>query len=122
VSRPRKEPTLKDKLAAALRELGTIPFDHARLMTADQIISLFQFNHILYHTHEGSDEHWNLEPLLIKAHRKRTAEIDVPQIAKTDRITEAQAAFRKRLMTPRDERPPKRSRFGSRPFPKRSRS
>jgi hypothetical protein len=122
MARARKEPTLRDKLAAALRELGGIPFDHAKLMTADQIISLFQFNHVLYHAQDGSDEHWNLEPMFIRAHRKITAERDVPQIAKTRRISTEHEAFRKRMLTPRDERPPKRSRFGSRPFPKRSRS
>lgn len=119
MSRPRKEPTLKDKLAAALREIAQIPMDHARLMTADQMLSLFQFHHILYHTDSGIDEHWNLEPMLIRPHRERTAKIDVPQIARTRRISATEEEFRRRMLTPRDERPVKRSRIPSRPFPKR---
>lgn len=117
--RRRKDPTLKDKLAAALRVIAEIQFSHARQMSADQIISLFQFHHILYHAQDGSDEHWNLEPMLIQAHRERTAKIDVPQIGKTRRISKENEEFQRRLLTPRDERPPKRSRWGSRPFPKR---
>lgn len=106
----------KTKLAAALRELAQIPHAHAKLMTADNIISLFQFHHIEYHADSANDAHYNLDPTLIRAHRKRTAKIDVPQIAKTKRISVAQAEFRQRLLTPRDERPKKQSRWGSRPF------
>lgn len=119
----RKEPTLKAKLAAVVRQLLGIPFDHARLMTDDQVISLVQFNHILYHAdhkHEPwVDDHWNLEAMTIMAHRERTAKIDIPQIAKTRRITKSEAEFRERLLTPRDQREPKKSRWGKRPFPTR---
>ena len=88
-------------------------------MTADQIISLVQWHHIHYHRDSANDEHWNLDPLPIRAHSERTAKIDIPQIAKTKRITKDQEAFRARILTPRDQRPAKRSRFQSRPFPKR---
>lgn len=119
----RKEPTLTAKLAATIRQLLNIPFDHARLMTDDQVISLVQFNHILYHSqnkHEPwVDEHWNLEAMTIMAHRERTAKIDLPQIGKTRRITKTEAEFRERLLTPRDQREPKKSRWGKRPFPTR---
>lgn len=119
----RKEPTLTAKLAAVIRQLLGIPFDHARLMTDDQVISLVQFNHILYHTDmkddPDCDAHWNLEAMTIMAHRERTAKIDVPQIAKTRRISKAHIEFRERLLAPRDQREAKKSRWGSRPFPKR---
>lgn len=115
----RKEPTLTDKLAAALRELLGIPYEHAKLMTAEQILSLVEWHHIRYHADGNGVEHYNLDPLPIRAHRERTAKIDIPQIAKTKRITTAQAEFRKRLLTPRDERPTKQSRWGSRPFQNR---
>lgn len=117
----RKEPTLTAKLAAALRELLQIPHEHAKLMTDDQVISLVQFHHIEYYATGGSDEHWNLEPLTIKGHKTRTAKIDVPQIAKTRRITAEHEEFRRRLATPRDEREPKRSRWGKRSFQKKVR-
>lgn len=112
----RKEPTLKAKLAAALRELLGIPYEHAVLMTEDQVLSLVQWHHIHYHRDSANDEHWNLDPLPIRAHRDRTAKIDIPQIAKTKRIAKAEEEFRARLLTPRDQRPPKKSRWGSRSF------
>lgn len=111
--------SLKAKLAAALRELAKIPHAHAEQMTEDMVLSLFDWHHIVYHADSANDEHYNLEPMLIRAHRERTAKIDVPQIAKTKRITRAQEEFRRTLLTPRDQRPPKVSRWGSRPFQKR---
>lgn len=114
----RKHVGLKTKLAAALRELAKIPMDHACQMTADQVIGLFEFNHTLYwvdNKHEPwVDEHWNIEPLLIRAHRERTAKIDVPQIAKTKRISRAHQDFVQRLLAPRDEREPRRSKWPKR--------
>lgn len=110
--------SFKTMLAATLRELAQIPVAHAEQMTAEQIISLFVFDHGVYHVHGGSDEHYNLTPLLIKPNREKTGK-DVTQIRKTDRISVAQAEFRKRLLTPRDQRPKKQSRWGSRPFQKR---
>ena len=119
MTRSRKEPTLKAKLAATLRELLRIPYDEARLLTADQIISRVEFHHIHYHAQDGVDDHWNLDPLPKAEHRARTAKIDIPQIAKTKRLARAHEEFRTKLLTPRDERPPKQSRWGSRPFQKR---
>lgn len=115
----RKEPTLTDKLAAALRELLGIPYEHAVQMTAEQIISLVQWHHIHYHRDSANDEHWNLDPLPIRAHKERTAKIDLPQIGKTKRLTKAHEEFRRTILTPRDERPVKKSRWGSRQFQKR---
>lgn len=119
----RKKPTLKAMLAATLRELLKIPHDHARLMTDEQIISLVQFQHILYHSQNREepwvDEHWNLEPMLIADHKEITAKKDIPQIAKTKRISKAHEEFRRTILTPRDERPRKQSRWGSRKFEKR---
>jgi len=118
----RKEPTLRAKLAAAIRELFKIPHEHAKLMTEDQILSLVEWHHIVYHTDTADDSHHNLEPMLIKAHKERTAKIDVPQIAKTRRISKQHEEFQRRLLTPRDERPPKKSRWPKRKFTSRSSS
>lgn len=119
----RKEPTLKAKLAAALRELFKIPYEHAKLMTDEQVLSLFQWQHIHYHSQNRDepwvDAHWNLEPLLIGDHKEITAKVDLPQIGKTRRITKAQEEFRQRLLTPRDQRPPKKRTIQSRGFQKR---
>jgi hypothetical protein len=114
--------SLKVKLAAALLQLGHIPFSQAQRMTADEIIALYHFDHYpIPHAQDGPDEPWNLRPLLVAAHHEVTAKVDVPQIAKTKRITKAHEEFMQRMLTPPPERPPKRSRWGSRPFPKRIR-
>ena len=99
--------------------LASYPHEHAKKMGADQILSHVQWHHSEYHAQDGSDEHWNIEPMLIQAHRERTAKIDIPQIAKTKRLAKEHEEFRRRMLLPRDERPPQRSRWPSRPFPKR---
>lgn len=81
MSRKRKTPTLKTKLAAALVLLGEIPYAQAQQMTADQVLSLFQWDHGIYHVWEGSDDFWNLEPMFIRTHRAKTKR-DVKIIAK----------------------------------------
>lgn len=114
----RKEPTLRAKLAACIRELLAIPVEHAEKMHEDQMISLVQFDHIRHHALNKEepwvDDHWNLDPLLIGGHKVKTTKIDVPVIAKTKRISKEQEEFRKRLLTPRDEREPRKSTLQSR--------
>jgi hypothetical protein len=116
----RKHITLSTKLAAALLELGDIPFSQAQRMTTKQIIKLYHFDHYpIPHAEGGPDEPWNLKPMLMAAHREKTAKIDVPGIAKRKRITKAQIEFRILMLTPRDQRPPKKRGIPSRPFPSR---
>jgi hypothetical protein len=76
-----------------------IEWEHAKLMSAEQIVSLFQFDHYpIRHEAGGPTEPWNLQPRLIMAHRVKTATIDVPEIAKIKRVTKAQEEFRARLL------------------------
>ncbi|WP_439372970.1 hypothetical protein [Bradyrhizobium sp. DASA03120] len=106
--RRRAHISFKTKLAATLCEMLTddgtgklvkiIPHEDAVRMTEDQVLSLFRFDHGVYHAHDGSDEFWNLTPMLIQAHDRKTRERDIPQIAKTRRIEKAQAEFRARLL------------------------
>lgn len=119
MSKVRGHISLTTKLAAALRDLLKIPYEHAKAMSAEQILSLVQWQHIVPHALDGSDEHWNLEPLLIGAHREITAKVDIPRIAKTKRVSKEHEDFVRRMLTPREERPEKKSKWGSRPFPKR---
>jgi len=75
------------QLAAALLALGHIPYEHAKQMSAAQIISLYQFDHYpIRRADGGPDEPWNLVPRLIAEHRKKTALIDLPAIWKAKRI------------------------------------
>jgi hypothetical protein len=103
--RKRQPLSLKTKLAAALLQMvrpddsgsliPIIPYEDAKKMTADQIISLFQFHHNILHAHDGPDEPWNLEPKPIMEHRRETATRDVPMAAKSKRIQAREAGHKK---------------------------
>ena len=98
----------KAKLAATLRTMlveedgKLVPFidyETAKQMTAEQLISLFNFDH--HPTPKafgGSDEHHNLVPRPILEHRVKTAKIDVPRIAKAERLSVRQEEFRRRVL------------------------
>lgn len=101
-SMSRKTPTLSEKLAAALLELQRLrgdPIDreHAKLMSAEQICSLFQYDHAAGYACHGADNHpTKLTPLLIADHREKTR-ADIPAIAKGKRIRKRHAAFEARM-------------------------
>lgn len=83
----RKTLSLKTKLASALLALGDIPYGDAKEMTADQLISLYHFDHGMLHEseHPQRDMYWNITPRLIKVHRDKTKR-DAAIIAKGRRI------------------------------------
>jgi len=95
---------MTEKLASVLLELQHLrgdPIDrgHAKLMTAAEICSLFQFDHAAGYACDGKDNHpTGLTPLLIAEHRKKTATSDVPAIAKGKRLSAAHAEFRERML------------------------
>lgn len=133
----RKHISLKVKLASALLKMlkpddagvlrPVIPFDQAKSMTADQIISRFHFNHHpIPHACGGPDEPWNLDPEPSEHHREITAKIDIPRIAKEKRVIKRESAHldaMERKLT--GELPvqrshwPKGRKLQSRGFPKR---
>ena len=127
---PRKQPTLTDKLAATLLALGDIPHSDAKLMTSFQVVSLYQFDHYpIRHEDGGPTTGWNLTPRLISVHRKKTAEIDIPAIAKGKRIRKREEQHKARMSIEdhfaaavedivEDSRKPTKRRILSRPFPK----
>jgi len=119
--RTARTPNLRIKCAAALLALTDdigerlIPHEHAKAMSADQIISLFQFDHHPIRAEAGGPtEPWNLDPRLIPAHRIKSAKKDMPEIAKIRRLTKAEEDFRRRMLTPKDQRKPHRSRWPKR--------
>lgn len=130
MSKKRGHVSFKTKLVAALCQMRhevdgkwelILNHDEAKALSEDQVLSLFHWEHgVIPHAEDGPDVHYNLEPMLIAPHRKKTREVDVPGIAKRKRVTKAHEAFRALMLTPRDERPPKQSRWGSRKFQKRS--
>lgn len=71
----------------ALLALGDVPYDDAKKMTEDQIISLYHRDHNILHEtgHPDRDKFWNLVPRLIREHRNKTKQ-DAKIIAKSRRI------------------------------------
>ena len=122
----RKQPNLSIKLAAALLQIKDkdgqplIEWESAKQMSAMQINSLFEWDHYPYrHEAGGPTEAWNLVPRFIPEHRIKTAKIDQPEIAKIKRVSKAEEEFRKRLLTPRDQRPERGSKWPKRTIGKR---
>ncbi len=119
---------LKTKLAAALRTMlveengKLVPFvdyETAKQMTEDQILSLFHFDHDPKpKAFGGTDEHHNLVPKPIQAHRIKTAKLDVPRIRKAGRLSERQQEFRRHMLAKAGQADdaPKRTLFRARPI------
>jgi len=78
------------KLASALLALGHVRYEDAKLMTQDQIISLYQFDHGILHAIDPINEFWNLTPMLVKDHREKSRR-DTSIIAKVKRLRQAPA-------------------------------
>jgi len=83
----RKHISKDAKLASTLLMLGDVPYEHAKQMTAAQMISLYQWDGNIYHSDDpdGHDQFWNLAPMLIFKHREKTRS-DITVIAKGRRI------------------------------------
>lgn len=113
-----------EKLAAVLLLLKKpdgsplIPLDIEEQGTK-KILAHVQWDHFIPLAMGGSDHFSNLQPMTKPDHLEKT-KIDIRNIAKAKRISKAQAEFRTRLLTPHNERPPKKYRWGSRPFPNRN--
>ena len=87
----------REKLAITLLALGDIPYEDAKLMTTDQIISLYQFDHRIPTALGGSSHVSNGCPMLIAAHRLKTAGRDIPTIAKSNRLRTKWAGHKERM-------------------------
>lgn len=106
MSQKRAHISLKTKLASALLMLrapdgrDAIPYQDSKQMSADQIISLFHFDHWPIRKADGGTDHpSNLAPRLIAAHREKTAKIDVPEMAKSKRIRRKEAVHAAHMST-----------------------
>lgn len=121
--------SLRVKLAAALLTMmrpddsgnlvRIIPHEEAKRLTADQILARYHFDHWpIRHADGGPSEPWNLEPRPIAEHRKKTDEIDVPQIAKQKRIRGETGNGRRAKIPSRPNAWAKGRKIPSRGFPK----
>jgi len=83
----RKHISLKTKLASAITIVLAIPYDHAKNMSEDQILSLVEWDHWPRRKADGgTDEFHNIMPRTIAAHALKTAKVDLPTLAKIKRI------------------------------------
>jgi len=103
VAMKRAHISLKTKLASALLALGHVPYEQAKLMTAHQVISLYQFDHNALHALGGPDTFWNLTPMLRAPHREKSRR-DTAIVAKVRRLSADQEDFRRRMLKP-DKKP-----------------
>jgi len=100
----RKAISIHEKLAATLLMLTDgngrplIEREQAKSLSAKEITSRFDFDHAVHVAIKGSNHPTNLTPRLRAEHREKTARVDVPQIAKTKRITKEHEAFQSRLL------------------------
>lgn len=126
----RKTPGLRVKLEALLRhgpvldaegnritDLAQIEWDHCPPLMQRE----YQPSHM--DTIPAANDPEFLIPRAIKAHQKKTAQTDIPEIAKTKRLSDEQRQFRRRILskTSNDletyrERPTRRK-IASRRFP-----
>lgn len=94
----RTKAQIEEELACCIAALLDIPYEHSKLLTAQDIRSLVEFDHGIHNAIGGSHQHWNLTMRTILDHRKKTHKVDRPQIRKTDRITAEQKAFQARML------------------------
>ena len=103
----RRDPNLRQKLAALIVAHFGIEREHAKAMHVEQILSLVQWDHDpvpaslaieLGWTPEQYNHPTNLTARMILDHREKTATKDIPELAKTDRVTEEHEAFRRRML------------------------
>lgn len=88
MSRKRKYIPLPEKLAAALACL--LPQEarddlRSRKVPASEVLSLFNFDHIVLFSIGGSDDWWNISPILVAPHREKSKR-DIAIVAKAKRI------------------------------------
>ena len=92
----RAHVSLKTKLASALLALGHVPYEDAKAMGADSLISLYHWDHGILHGIEVNNEYWNLTPRLIAEHREKSKR-DTAIVAKSKRIVRKQEAHLERM-------------------------
>jgi hypothetical protein len=117
----RTKSVIEEELACCIAALLGIPHEHQKRLTAQDVRALVQFDHAIHHAIGGGAVFHNLTMRTIADHREKTAKIDIPQIAKTKRLSAKQEEFRRRLErktnpgdTEETTTPP--SRFRSRPL------
>ncbi len=118
---------LKTKLASALLALGHVSYTDAQAMGAENLISLYQWDHNILHGIKVNNEFWNLTPKLIREHREKSKR-DTAIVAKSKRIRRREVAHTAMMSTDSwgdvdraVEFLSRKRRIPSRPFPNKQR-
>jgi hypothetical protein len=116
----RRKISFKTKYAAALLKLGDVPYEHAKLMHEDQIISLYDVHHNKLHATDQDDHFSNIEPMLRPEHKARFAK-DNAAAKRATRLARVSAEASRRLLAKdRGEPPPTTSRWPKRKLQSRN--
>lgn len=116
----RRQPNLREKVAALLIMHLDIPFEIAKSMSIREILALVEWDHHPVPYAIARDLGWNSEQInhpsnlsapMVHAHAEKTNKRDKPMIAKCDRVSKAHAEFRSRLLTPSPRPPPQKSKW-----------
>lgn len=103
----RRDPNLTDMLGALIIAHFGIPREVAKTMTRREILGLLEWDHdpvpvaIAVGLGWGPDQYnhpSNLTGRLSEDHGLKTARIDIPQIAKAVRISDAHVEFQRRIL------------------------
>ena len=120
--RKRKYISYPERLAAALVELLSVEQQvdlRARQAPARAIIRLFTNDHIVLHALGGKDKWWNLHARLRGPDVLKKNASDTTIVAKVKRVAAVHNDFVRRVTGPVKVRRRNKSRWPSRPFPKR---
>ena len=99
MTRKRKHISLTTKLAASLSLLlpqEVLNEARRRKLSAEEILAVFDFDHIQLHSLGGSDEWWNLHPLLRAAHRLKSRG-DTTIAAKVKRVSRKELEHKQKM-------------------------
>lgn len=105
--KPRKNPTLAERLGSALlticrpdetgKLIPVIHPDRAKTMSIAEIVSVFEFDHVVLHCFGGSNHPSNLVPRPKAEHREKSRR-DTSIAAKDKRLSPAHEAFQRRIL------------------------
>lgn len=107
VKSSRKDPTVRQKCAALAAAFVALPHEKAKTMTADEMIGLVDFDHYPVAHAIARDLGWtpkeynhpsNLVPRKPADHDVKTNTVDIPQIAKTKRLSKEHEDFQRRIL------------------------
>ena len=92
MSRKRQRISKEIKIASLLLEVWSmrgcgIPFREAQAMTAKSICAEAEWDHGVWHSSGGSIHPTNLTARRKADHRRKTAKVDIPAIAKSKRVS-----------------------------------